>query len=147
MPVFMAKSSIRKAGGRNSAHIAGSSNNSYEPVVNRGDGASFSGRVSVANENKEDQKARPDFKALRSFWPYALAQKQRIAFALVALIVASVATLALPMAVRRVIDVGFSGGEQQLANSYFAILIGVVAVLALASSFRFYLVMTVGESV
>ncbi|MGX1786033.1 ABC transporter transmembrane domain-containing protein [Bosea sp. NPDC055332] len=101
----------------------------------------------MANENKEDQKARPDFSALRSFWPYALAQKQRIAFALVALIVASVATLALPMAVRRVIDVGFSGGEQQLANSYFAILIGVVAVLALASSFRFYLVMTVGERV
>lgn len=101
----------------------------------------------MANENKEDQKARPDFSALRSFWPYALAQKQRIAFALVALIVASVATLALPMAVRRVIDVGFSGGEQQLANSYFAILIAVVAVLALASSFRFYLVMTVGERV
>lgn len=101
----------------------------------------------MANEIKEDQKARPDFSALRSFWPYALAQKQRIAFALVALIVASVATLALPMAVRRVIDVGFSGGEQQLANSYFAILIGVVAVLALASSFRFYLVMTVGERV
>ena len=101
----------------------------------------------MANENKEDQKAQPDFKALRSFWPYALAQKRRIAFALVALIVASLATLALPIAVRRVIDVGFSGGEQQLANSYFALLIGVVAVLALASSFRFYLVMTVGERV
>ena len=101
----------------------------------------------MANETKEDSKARPDFSALRSFWPDALAQKQRIAFALVALIVASLATLALPIAVRRVIDVGFSGGEQQLANSYFALLIGVVAVLALASSFRFYLVMTVGERV
>ena len=51
------------------------------------------------------------------------------------------------MAVRRVIDVGFSGGEQQLANSYFILLIGVVAVLALASSARFYLVMTLGERV
>jgi len=103
--------------------------------------------MSVANEPKDDRTARPDFGALRSFWPYARAQKRRIAFALVALVVASVATLALPMAVRRVIDVGFSGGEQQLANSYFAILIGVVAVLALASSLRFYLVMTVGERV
>ncbi|WP_291636951.1 ABC transporter transmembrane domain-containing protein, partial [Bosea sp. (in: a-proteobacteria)] len=84
---------------------------------------------------------------MRSFWPYAKAQKRRIAFALLALVVASGATLALPLAVRRVIDAGFSGGEQQLANSYFALLIGVVAVLALASSARFYLVMTVGERI
>ncbi len=95
----------------------------------------------------EDRKQRPDFSALRSFWPYARAQKRRIAFALLALVVASGATLALPLAVRRVIDAGFSGGEQQLANSYFALLIGVVAVLALASSARFYLVMTVGERI
>ncbi|WP_442880694.1 ABC transporter transmembrane domain-containing protein [Bosea sp. (in: a-proteobacteria)] len=101
----------------------------------------------VAKEVVEDRKQRPDFSALRSFWPYARAQKRRIAFALLALVVASGATLALPLAVRRVIDAGFSGGEQQLANSYFALLIGVVAVLALASSARFYLVMTVGERI
>ncbi|MBN9447348.1 MAG: ATP-binding cassette domain-containing protein [Bosea sp.] len=101
----------------------------------------------VAKELVEDRKQRPDFSALRSFWPYAKAQKRRIAFALLALVVASGATLALPLAVRRVIDAGFSGGEQQLANSYFALLIGVVAVLALASSARFYLVMTVGERI
>ncbi len=101
----------------------------------------------MAKEVVEDRKQRPDFSALRSFWPYARAQKRRIAFALLALVVASGATLALPLAVRRVIDAGFSGGEQQLANSYFALLIGVVAVLALASSARFYLVMTVGERI
>ncbi|MEN5082783.1 ABC transporter transmembrane domain-containing protein [Bosea sp. TWI1241] len=97
--------------------------------------------------DKGSSGSRPDFAALRSFWPYALAQKRRIAIALAALLVASGATLALPIAVRRVIDVGFSAGESQLANSYFAILIGVVAVLALASSIRFYFVMTVGERV
>lgn len=94
-----------------------------------------------------ETKARPDFRSLMTFWPYARAQKGRIAMALVALIVASLATLALPLAVRRVIDVGFAGGEQQLANSYFILLIGVVAVLAMASSARFYLVMTVGERI
>jgi ATP-binding cassette subfamily B protein len=104
----------------------------------------------VAKDDGNDKGSsggRPDFAALRSFWPYALAQKRRIAIALAALLVASGATLALPIAVRRVIDVGFSAGESQLANSYFAILIGVVAVLALASSIRFYFVMTVGERV
>ncbi|PZU86341.1 MAG: ABC transporter [Chelatococcus sp.] len=79
--------------------------------------------------------------------PYATRHKGRIALALLALAVASLATLALPLAVRRVIDVGFSGGEQRLASHYFILLIGVVAVLALASSARFYLVMTLGERI
>jgi ATP-binding cassette subfamily B protein len=101
----------------------------------------------VAEADKNDKKVRPDFRSLATFWPYARAQKRRIAFALVALVVASLATLALPLAVRRVIEVGFAGGERQLANSYFILLIGVVGVLALASSARFYLVMTVGERI
>jgi ATP-binding cassette subfamily B protein len=101
----------------------------------------------LAGEKTVRAKERPDFGALASFWPYARARKGRIALALVALLVASLATLALPLAVRRVIDVGFSGGEQELADSYFTILIGVVAILALASSARFYLVMTVGERI
>ena len=101
----------------------------------------------MTQADKDPKKPRPDFKSLSSFWPYAVAQKGRIGLAILALVVASVATLALPLAVRRVIDVGFSGGEQRMANSYFILLIGVVAVLALASSARFYLVMTVGERI
>ena len=101
----------------------------------------------MAEEKTETTRERPNFGALASFWPYARARKGRIALALVALLVASLATLALPLAVRRVIDVGFSGGEQRLANSYFTLLIGVVAILAFASSARFYLVMTVGERI
>ena len=101
----------------------------------------------MAEAEKDDSKARPDFRSLASFWPYAMKHRGRIGLALLSLVVASVATLVLPVAVRRVIDVGFSGGEQKLANSYFILLIGVVAVLALASSARFYLVMTVGERI
>ena len=101
----------------------------------------------MAEPEKDAKKARPDFRLLASFWPYALKYRGRIALALLSLVIASGATLALPVAVRRVIDVGFSGGEQQLANSYFVLLIGVVAILALASSARFYLVMTVGERI
>jgi ATP-binding cassette subfamily B protein len=101
----------------------------------------------VAEFNSSQTKTRPDFRSLSSFWPYALRQKGRIGLALLALVIASGATLTLPLAVRRVIDAGFSGGEQEMANSYFILLIGVVAVLALASSARFYLVMTVGERI
>ena len=52
----------------------------------------------VAEADKNDKKVRPDFRSLATFWPYARAQKRRIAFALVALVVASLATLALPLA-------------------------------------------------
>ena len=94
-----------------------------------------------------ETKERAPFRTLKSLLPYVRRYKLRIAFALVALVVASLATLVLPLALRRVIDVGFVDGETQLANAYFAMLVAVVGVLALASSTRFYLVMTIGERI
>ena len=67
--------------------------------------------------------------------------------ALVALIVASAATLVVPLAVRRMIDFGFSPEGIALINSYFAVMIAVVAVLACASAARYYLVITLGERI
>ena len=85
--------------------------------------------------------------ALRPFVPYALHYKGRIAAAMGALLVASAATLVLPIAVRRVVDHGFSEGSGYLVNAYFVALIGVVAALALASAPRYYFVVTLGERV
>lgn len=95
----------------------------------------------------EETAKRAPFSTLKSLLPYARRHKLRIAYALVALVVAALATLALPLALRRVIDTGFINGEQKLADSYFAVLVGVVALLALASSARYYLVMTIGERI
>ena len=67
--------------------------------------------------------------------------------ALVALLVASAASLAVPVAVRRVIDHGFSGGNLELVNQYFGTMIGVVLALAVGSAARFYFVMWIGERV
>src|SRR5437660_497818 len=61
--------------------------------------------------------------------------------------VAAVATLAVPIAVRRMIDFGFTSEGANLINSYFSVMIGVVAVLAIASAMRFYLVTTLGERI
>jgi len=85
--------------------------------------------------------------ALRPLVPFALAYRGRIALALVALAVASVATLTLPLAVRRVVDRGFSEASGHILHAYFGMLIVVVAVLALASAARYYLVITLGERV
>src|SRR5271165_3064720 len=85
--------------------------------------------------------------ALKPLLPYALVHRSRIAAALVALVVASAATLVVPLAVRRMIDFGFSGSDAGLIRVYFLAMIGVVAVLAAASGARYYLVMTLGEGV
>ena len=45
------------------------------------------------------------------------------------------------------IDFGFSDANAGLIRAYFLAMIGVVAVLALASGARYYLVMTLGERV
>ena len=66
---------------------------------------------------------------------------------LVALTVAAMTTLLVPVAVRRMIDFGFTPRGIALINSYFSVMIAVVAVLAVASASRFYLVMTIGERI
>src|SRR5689334_24573907 len=71
----------------------------------------------------------------------------KVIAALIALLVASAATLAVPLAVRRMIDFGFSAERIGLINQYFAVLIAVAAVLATASAVRYYLVTTLGERV
>ena len=91
--------------------------------------------------------ARASLRALQPLLPYALAHRGRVLAALVSLMVASGATLVVPIAVRRMIDHGFSDSNSHLIHLYFAALIGVVAVLALASGARYYLVMTLGERV
>jgi ATP-binding cassette subfamily B protein len=89
---------------------------------------------------------RPRLKPLALLFPYVMRYRLRAAMALVALVVAALATLAVPLAVRRMIDFGFSG-EGSLIDSYFAVMAGVAAVLALASAMRFYLVTTLGERI
>jgi ATP-binding cassette subfamily B protein len=51
------------------------------------------------------------------------------------------------MAVRRMIDLGFSGIEPDLIDKYFATLVGIGLILALASAARFYCVNWLGERV
>jgi ATP-binding cassette subfamily B protein len=79
--------------------------------------------------------------------PYIGRYKGRAVAALISLIVAALTTLIVPVAVRRMIDFGFSEKAAQLIDSYFAVMIGVVAVLALSSAMRYYLVTTLGERI
>jgi len=79
--------------------------------------------------------------------PYVARYRGRALLALVALTIAALTTLIVPVAVRRMIDFGFTPQGVALINSYFSVMVAVVAVLALASASRYYLVMTIGERI
>jgi ATP-binding cassette subfamily B protein len=92
-------------------------------------------------------RGKGSLRDLRPMLPFALRYRGLIGAALVALVVASAATLTVPLAVRRLIDHGFSPEGAGLIDQYFAVMIGVVGVLAAASATRYYLVMVLGEHV
>jgi ATP-binding cassette subfamily B protein len=105
------------------------------------------GKARAGRRDAGDAAAKPTLSALRPFAGWLARHKARIAMAVISLAIASAATLVIPVAVRRVIDGGFVGGEAGLIDSYFGALFGVVAVLAVASSLRYYFVTTLGERV
>jgi ATP-binding cassette, subfamily B, bacterial len=100
-----------------------------------------SGTKSGASEPKSSPRA------LMRLVPYLLRYKPLIAAALVAVVMAAGATLAVPLAIRRMIDYGFSAESAGLIDTYFAGLIAVAGVLALASGSRYYFVTILGERI
>ncbi|MCC0015460.1 MAG: ATP-binding cassette domain-containing protein [Rhodobiaceae bacterium] len=104
-------------------------------------------RATPGDERKADRGKRTGTRPLRKLMPYVLRYRARLAMALVALVTAALATLALPLAVRRMIDFGFSDKGSGLIDLYFGMLLAVVGVLALASASRYYLVTWLGERV
>ena len=90
---------------------------------------------------------RPPLGALLALKPYILRQRGMLALAALAMVASALAMLATPVAVRRMIDQGFTGSDGAVINSSFLMLIGLGAVLAVASSARFYCVNWLGERV
>ncbi len=88
--------------------------------------------------------------SLRALMPlvsYARRYAGRAAAALAALMISSSATLAVPFALRRMIDFGFSKDSGGAIDVYFIGIAAVVLVIALAAAARYYLVTTLGERI
>lgn len=96
-----------------------------------------------SQKNVKSTSLRP----LAKLFPYIVKYKIRVALAIFFLLLAAITTLTLPMAVRRVIDNGFSDSDPSLVNNYFTVLIIIAAVLAFASSCRYYFVIWIGERI
>lgn len=78
--------------------------------------------------------------------PFVMAYKGMLAVAFVMLVIATTATLAFPIAGRRLMD-GIASEQIQFINEYFLMLILVAAVLGVSSAARFYFVSWIGERV
>src|SRR4051794_28579585 len=77
----------------------------------------------VAAASKGRAKLRP----LLALAPYVARYRGRAFLAFIALTVAALTTLIVPVAVRRIIDFGFSAEGIRMINSYFRVMIAVVA--------------------
>ena len=95
-------------------------------------------------ERREKSKNLAPLRALR---PFIMPYRGMIAAAGVALVIAAGATLALPMAVRGVIDHGFSAEDARSIGQYFLALIAVAGIMGAAAATRFYFVTWIGERV
>jgi ATP-binding cassette subfamily B protein len=104
-------------------------------------------RQDSAGDSAETKRKRVSLRPLMALKPYLVRHRAMLVTAFVALVVAAVATLAVPLAMRRMIDLGFSGIDPDLIDTYFATLIGVGLVLAVSSAVRFYCVNWLGERV
>jgi len=99
----------------------------------------------------EDKSKEPTSRKLGhlvTVWRFALSYPAQISAALIALIISSGATIAIPYGFKRVIDRGFAeGGNPSAVSTSFYYLLMIVGVLAVATAVRFYFVSWIGERV
>ena len=96
-----------------------------------------------ARRRQKSKNVRP----LKALMPFILQYPWRVIGAFFSLVLAAVSTLTLPVAVRYVIDNGFSGTDAAAVDIYFKAMMGVAVVIGIASASRFYFVSWLGERV
>ncbi|MDX2307801.1 MAG: ABC transporter transmembrane domain-containing protein [Hyphomicrobium sp.] len=102
--------------------------------------------VTPEDATPEKNRAR-SLTPLLALRPYVLAHPAMLTLALVSLVVSAFAMLSVPVAVRSMIDHGFSAENAGSIDRYFGFLIAIGAVLAVSIAARFYAVNWLGERV
>jgi ATP-binding cassette subfamily B protein len=96
-----------------------------------------------SGERPRSRSVRP----LAALWPFLAPYKGILVAAMVALLVASGAMLALPQALKGLIDKGMAAGSAAIINTYFVAFLGVAVLFGVFAALRFYLVTWLGERV
>ncbi|MBY2986103.1 ABC transporter transmembrane domain-containing protein [Rhizobium leguminosarum] len=101
----------------------------------------------MAEQERAEENNKRSLRPLGRLTPYVMRYRGLVAGALMSLALAAITSLALPLAVRRMIDHGFTQSDGRFINSYFAMLMVMAIVLAVASALRYYFVITIGERI
>jgi ATP-binding cassette, subfamily B, bacterial len=106
----------------------------------------------MSNENQSDSSRgeRPKASSIRPIklaLPFVKPYTGRLFLAFICLSIASISMLGMPIAIRYVVDYGFSSNNVSSINLYFMALLGLAVVYSIFASFRYYLVMWIGERV
>jgi ATP-binding cassette subfamily B protein len=101
----------------------------------------------MAEKISTERPKGSSLKPLRSLVPFILAYRGVLVSALIALLVASAAMLALPVALRYLIDNGFAANDVGTINRYFGWFFAAAAVFGGFAALRYYLVSWLGERV
>jgi ATP-binding cassette, subfamily B, bacterial len=94
-----------------------------------------------------DRAGSRNLRPLRDLMPFLRPYRGMMLAALGALLLAAGATLSLPVAVRFMIDEGFSGESAAHVDRYFIAMFGIASLLAISTSLRYYLVSWLGERI
>lgn len=103
--------------------------------------------ASAIEQEAARRPASRDMRALVKLAPYMLRYPWQLVAAGVFLLLAAAVTLVVPMAVRQMIDHGFSGDNAGLINRYFIYMLAVSLAMGVASATRFFFVSWLGERV
>ena len=101
----------------------------------------------MSTTDPSDRPKAASLKPLRALLPFLAPYRARMLLALLALAIAAAAMLALPQALKNVIDKGFSAANAAAIDRYFLLLLVAAAVFAAFASLRMYLVNWIGERV
>ena len=102
---------------------------------------------SEINRTRTTGRRERDLQPLRRLAPFLSPYWTTIITALAALIIAASATLGMPIALRHLIDAGFSADQARSIDRYFFVLFSLAVVLAVFAATRFYLVSWIGERI
>lgn len=94
----------------------------------------------------EERETSKKMGALRGLVPFLVPYRRLVIAAILALILTACVSLALPLAVRRVVD-GFAADNASLLDQYFFAALVIAMLLALGTGARYYLVTRLGERV
>lgn len=103
--------------------------------------------MSDFSEAIDEREAKGELKHLRSVLSFVLPYKKAIFGAAVSLVFAAGTVLAIGFAMRGLVDQGFSNRDAENINYFFGVIIVVVAMMAVSTFGRFYLVSWLGERV